>query len=56
MDEKGKVATERLKKILGHDFTIFSIGLKGKDVNDFIIKYGDKELQKMIEDKMEFIF
>lgn len=56
MDEKGKKSVIRLKKILGNDFAVHSIGLKGKDVNDFIVKYGDTELKKLIEDKMEFIF
>lgn len=56
MDEKGHASSKRIERILGDNFTVFSIGIKGKDVNDFVTKYGLKELEKIINDKIQFVF
>jgi len=56
-DEKGKVATYRIKKELEPEgISVFSIGLKSSDVNDYIMKYGVSELKMTIQDKMDYFF
>lgn len=56
MDEKGKKAVKNLKDQLEGQIEVFSIPLKGKDVNDFVIHHGLKDLEIYLNDKLENIF
>ena len=56
-DNKGKLALSKIKEILEPEgISVYSIGLKGRDVNDFTIKYGVSELKMTIKDKMDYFF
>lgn len=55
-DEKGRESTEKIKKIFYPEIEVHNINLKCKDINDYYIKYGLKELEYVIEDKTSNIF
>jgi len=57
MDKKGKQALQKIKDVLEPEgITVYNICLKGKDVNDFTVKYGVSELKMTIKDKMDYFF
>jgi len=57
MDKKGKQAEYKIKQELEpFGIGVYSIGLKGRDVNEFISKYGVSELKMTIKDKMDYFF
>lgn len=57
MDKKGKQSIEKIKETLSADgLLVYSINLKGHDVNDTILKSGTKELEMIINEKMETFF
>jgi len=56
MDKKGKKAVSKIKKDLQEDMLIYSINLKGSDVNEYTCKYGIKELKLLIEDNLSRFF
>lgn len=56
MDEKGKESVEKMKKFYGRDFNIHSIPLKGKDINQFLIDFGVKDLEFHIKKSTDRIF
>ncbi|MDB4330317.1 toprim domain-containing protein [bacterium] len=57
MDEKGKKAVKRLKYAFkDDDIQVHSIPLKSRDVNEFVMTYGQKELELYLNDKLDTIF
>jgi DNA primase len=56
MDEKGKQSAEKIKKEFSGDFTIHIVNFKGKDLNDFLINNGEKDLKYLINSKLESFF
>ena len=57
MDPKGQQATIKIKKELEPaGISVYSINLKGRDVNDFVMKHGVSELKMTIKDKMDYFF
>lgn len=55
-DKKGRESVDRLKKTLGKELQVDSLSLKGKDINDYMLKYGLTDLKNQIEDKLQTIF
>lgn len=55
-DKKGKDSVGKLKEKYEKDFLIYSVGLKGDDVNEVEIKSGIGDLKKMVEYKMNMMF
>lgn len=56
MDEKGKKAVKKFQEVLEKDMMVYSISLKGKDVNEFLISYGEQELKNLIQEKLKFFY
>jgi len=56
MDKKGKESINKIKEKLGDAFLIYSISLKNKDVNETAVKQGIKELELLINEKMDTFF
>ena len=57
MDKKGKQASEKIKQELEpYGIAVHNINLKGRDVNDFVMKFGVEELKMTINDKMDYFF
>jgi len=52
MDKKGRDSIDKLKEVLGDDCLVYSINLKGHDVNETVVKNGVKELELIINEKM----
>lgn len=55
-DEKGKESSEKIKKIFYPEIQVHNINLKCKDINDYYIKYGLKDLEYQLNDKLDNIF
>jgi len=56
-DKKGIQALHKIKEELEPaGIAVYNINLKGKDVNDFTMKYGVSELRMTIKDKMDYFF
>jgi DNA primase len=55
-DEKGRESSEKIKKIFYPEIQVHNINLKCKDINDYYINYGLKELKYTIDDKLSNIF
>lgn len=55
-DEKGKESSEKIKKIFYPEIQVHNINLKCKDINDYYIKYGLKDLEYILNDKLDNIF
>ena len=56
MDEKGKQSAEKIKKEFSSDFTIHIVNFKGKDLNDYLINNGEKDLKYLINSKLDSLF
>lgn len=57
MDAKGQKSIKKIKDTLGEDgLLVYSINLKGHDVNDTMLKNGVKELELIINEKMATFF
>jgi len=55
-DKRGNKAVENILKYQSNDFLIYSIGLKGLDVNELEIKCGLRELKSIIDYKLSTIY
>ena len=55
-DKRGNKAVENILKYRSSDFLIYSIGLKGLDVNELEIKCGLRELKSIIDYKLSMIY
>jgi len=57
MDKKGKQAFFKIKSELEPlGIPVFNMEIKGKDVNDYAVRYGVSELKMTIKDKMDYFF
>jgi len=56
-DKKGKQAIDKIKEVLEPEgISVFNIGIRENDVNDYVMKYGVSELKMTVNDKMEYFF
>jgi len=56
-DKKGQQAISKIKEALEPEgISVYNIGIRGNDVNDYIMKYGVSELRMTIKDKMDYFF
>lgn len=56
MDEKGRQSAEKIKKEFSSEFTIHIVNFKGKDLNDYLINNGEKDLKYLINSKLDNLF